>query len=57
MGLPEVFYGSNFLFVSSKKHNILLDFNAIDSLSYSGFQKREVFSAEGALKEANETVD
>lgn len=37
MGLPEVFYGSNFFFVANKKHNILLDFNAIDSLSFSGF--------------------
>jgi hypothetical protein len=37
MGLPEVFYGGNFLFVANKKHNILLDFNAIDSLSFSGY--------------------
>ena len=57
MGLPEVFYGSNFLFVASKKHNILLDFNSIASLSFSGYHKREIFLCEGALKEASETVD
>ena len=57
MGLPEVFYGANYLFVASKKHNILLDFNAIDSLSFSGFQKREVFCCEGAKKEASDNVD
>lgn len=43
MGLPEVFYGSNHLYISNKEHNIVLDFNAIDSLSYSGFNKREQF--------------
>jgi hypothetical protein len=39
-GLPEVFYGSNHLYVSNKEFNILLDFNATDSLSYSGYAKR-----------------
>jgi hypothetical protein len=43
MGLPEVFYGSNHLYISNKEHNILLDFNAVDSLSYSGFAKRTEF--------------
>jgi hypothetical protein len=43
MGLPEVFYGFNHLYISSKEHNIVLDFNAIDSLSYSGHNKREQF--------------
>lgn len=43
MGLPEVFYGMNHFYVSHKEHNILLDFNAIDSLSYSGFDKRKQF--------------
>lgn len=43
MGLPEVFYGFNHVYISSKEHNIVLDFNAIDSLSYSGFSKREQF--------------
>jgi hypothetical protein len=43
MGLPEVFYGSNHLIIANKEHNILLDFNAVDSLSYSGFSKRSQF--------------
>lgn len=43
MGLPEVFYGSNHLLIANKEHNILLDFNAADSLSYSGFEKRSQF--------------
>ena len=43
MGLPEVFYGSNHLYVSNKEHNILLHFNAVDSLSYSGYAKRAQF--------------
>lgn len=43
MGLPEVFYGFNHLYVSNKEHNVVLDFNAVDSLSYSGFDKREQF--------------
>ena len=43
MGLPEVFYGFNHLYISNKEHNILLDFNSVDSLSYSGFHKREQF--------------
>jgi hypothetical protein len=43
MGLPEVFYGANHLLVANKEHNILLDFNAVDSLSFSGFEKRVQF--------------
>ena len=42
-GLPSVFYGNNHFYVSNKDFNILLDFNAIDSLSYSGFEKRKQF--------------
>ena len=43
MGLPEVFYGHNHLYVSCKAHDILLDFNAADALSFSGFDKRAAF--------------
>ena len=43
MGLPEVFYGFNHLYISNKDLNILLDFNAIDSLSLSGYDKRKQF--------------
>ena len=40
MGLPEVFYGFNHLYISNKSLNILLDFNAIDSLALSGYDMR-----------------
>jgi hypothetical protein len=43
MGLPSVFYGFNHFYVANKEHNILLDFNSIDCLSFSGFQKRKCF--------------
>jgi len=43
MGLPEVFYGLNHFYVANQEHNILLDFNAIDSLSFSGYDKRKDF--------------
>ena len=43
MGLPSVFYGFKHFYVSNKEHNILLDFNSIDSLSYSGYEKRKEF--------------
>jgi len=36
-GLPEVFYGSNHFYIANKELNILLHYNAIDSLSFSGF--------------------
>ena len=40
MGLPEVFYGANHLLITNKEKNFMLDFNSIDSLSYSGYAKR-----------------
>lgn len=43
MGLPEVFYGFNHLYIANKDLDILLDFNAVDSLSFSGFEKRKKF--------------
>ena len=52
MGLPEVFYGQNHLFIANKEYNILLDFNAVDSLSYSGYDKRSIFfDKDGGLDE------
>lgn len=51
MGLPEVFYGFNHLFVANKELNVLLDFNPLDSLSYSGFAKRERFLASEEKKQ------
>ena len=55
MGLPEVFYGSNHLFISNKEHNILLDYNAVDSLSYSGYAKRAQFLHANGKNEFGET--
>jgi hypothetical protein len=43
MNLPEVVYGSNYLYITNPKWNILLDFNAVDSLSMSGYQTRKLF--------------
>ena len=48
MGLPEVFFGFNNFIIANKEHNILLSFNAVDSLSYSGFEKRKQFLTEEA---------
>jgi len=57
MGLPEVFYGSNHLFVANKEHNIVLDFNAVDSLSYSGYSKRAQFLNPDSGKNEEEKKD
>lgn len=46
MGLPSVFYGFNHFYISNDQHNVCLDFNTIDSLSYSGFQKQKLFKRE-----------
>jgi hypothetical protein len=43
MHLPEVVYGSNYLYVSNPNFNIILDFNAVDSLSLSGYEIRNLF--------------
>jgi hypothetical protein len=43
MHLPEVVYGSNYLYVSNSSWNIILDFNAVDSLSLSGYDIRNLF--------------
>lgn len=49
MGLPSVFYGFNHLYIASPEHNVCLDFNSIDSLSYSSFQKRRLFTQQPDL--------
>lgn len=43
MTLPEVFYGLNHLYIVNKKYGVLLDFNAVDSLSFAGYDKRRIF--------------
>ena len=55
MGLPEVYYGFNHFYLANKEHNILLDFNPLDSLSFSGFTKREKFLVSD--EEKKEEVD
>jgi hypothetical protein len=49
MGLPEVFYGFNHFYVANKDLNIILDFNAIDSLSFSGYDKRNQFMSPNGI--------
>lgn len=39
--------------MSNRDHNILLHFNAVDSLSYSGFQKRTTFRSAHAAGDAD----
>ena len=43
MTLPEVFYGQNHLYIVNKQYGVLLDFNAVDSLSFAGYDKRRIF--------------
>ncbi len=43
MHLPEVVYGSNYLYVSNPNFNVILDFNAVDCLSLSGYEIRSLF--------------
>lgn len=47
MNLPEVVFGNNHLIIAHKDSNVLLHFNAPDSLSYSGFEKRRIFLKQG----------
>lgn len=44
MGMPEVFYGFNRLYVVNAAKDILLEFAPIEALSLSGFVKREALS-------------
>ena len=50
MGLPEVFYGNNHLFLVKPESNFLLEVSALDSISYTSYAKRQDFlrSAETA---------
>ena len=41
MGLPEVFYGNNHLYVSRPDSNFLLEISAVDAISQSSFAKRQ----------------
>lgn len=41
MGLPEVFYGNNHLFVSKADKNFLLRIDPVASISLAGFANRE----------------
>ena len=43
MHLPEVLYGSNYLYITNPNFNIILDYNAVDSLSLSNYDQRELF--------------
>ena len=54
MGLPEVFYGNNHLYLAKPDQNFLLEVSAVDALSYASFEKRQKFlrTPEQALTEA-----
>lgn len=54
MTLPEVVFGNNHLLIAHKDSNVLLHFNASDSLSYSGFEKRRMFLREGGVNLATD---
>lgn len=43
MGLPEVFYGNNHLYMAKPENNFLLEISPVDSLSYSSFVKRQEY--------------
>ena len=40
MGLPEVIYGNNHLYLARPDCNFLLDINATDAISFASFAKR-----------------
>ena len=41
MGLPEVFYGNNHLYLTKNDANFLLEVSAVDAISYASFAKRQ----------------
>ena len=41
MGLPEVFYGNNHLYLTKNDANFLLEVSAVDAVSYASFAKRQ----------------
>jgi hypothetical protein len=41
MGMPEVFYGFNHLYIINPTKDILLEFSSVDALSLSAFAKQK----------------
>jgi hypothetical protein len=41
MGLPEVFYGNNHLYIARPENNFLLEISAVDSISFASYAKRQ----------------
>lgn len=41
MGLPEVLYGNNHLYLAKPEHNFLLEVCPVDAVSFSSFAKRQ----------------
>lgn len=39
MGMPEVFYGFNHLYIASPKKDVLLEFSPVPALSLSAFAR------------------
>lgn len=41
MGLPEVFYGNNHLYLARPDCNFLLEISAVDAISFASYSKRQ----------------
>ena len=41
MGLPEVFYGNNHLYLARPDCNFLLEVSAVDAISFASYAKRQ----------------
>jgi hypothetical protein len=41
MGLPEVFYGNNHLYLANPEHNFLFEVSAVDAISFASYAKRQ----------------
>jgi hypothetical protein len=48
MGMPEVFYGFNHLYLALPSKNLLIEFSPIEALSLSAFAKQKALHKEKA---------
>lgn len=53
MGMPEVFYGFNHLYIINPQKDILLEFSAVDALSLSAFAKQREHLKNGSTLESD----
>ena len=57
MGLPEVFYGNNHLYLINAPKNLLFEISPLDAVSYSSFATREEHLRPAAIKLTHAKVD